>query len=175
MCGSALAVSFMSMTGFRTFVHSYGDVPGSQMAVIIVKPTARDVHWRRHDVSLSSDTQFWESRGTNRKTKELIVCLCGSAIHFVEVTAFPLPFQPWRRNEKENEAIFHWESPWPPSALRTQGLGHVGPVRSWSGWHWLPCLRGCEWLSPPWGDLGLCDAICPRGMSSPSHHTMTQP
>lgn len=41
MYSSAPAVSFMSMMGFRAFIYSYGDVPGSQMAVIIGKPTTR--------------------------------------------------------------------------------------------------------------------------------------
>ena len=35
MSGNALAVSFISVMGFRTVIYSYGDVPGSQMAVII--------------------------------------------------------------------------------------------------------------------------------------------
>lgn len=111
MCGSALAVSFMSMTGFRTFVHSYSGVPGSQMAVIIVKPTARDVHWRRHDISLSSDTQFWESRGTNRKTEELIVSLCGSAIHWQPSLC---PFNLGEGTKRKMRQSFTDKAPDPP-------------------------------------------------------------
>lgn len=52
---SALNVSFVSLTVLRTFIYSYGDVPGSQMAAAFGTLTTRAVQCRRHGVS---DTQF---------------------------------------------------------------------------------------------------------------------
>lgn len=142
------------------------------MAVITGKLTTSGVQWRRHGMSLSSDIQLWESRGTNRKTKEFIVFICGTAIHWQSsIYAFNLEEEMKRKMNRS----FIDKAPDPTELRGAQGLGPVGPAWSWSGWCWPPWLPGREWLSPPWGELGWCDTICSKGMSSHGRHRVMIP